>query len=184
MVERQARGPGDPARRERIAAVVASVVAEHGVEGLTHRRVAAVAQVPLGSTTYYFKTLDDLLEAGLKRAIEENTEDLSRWAARISDRRSLIDATTELITRRTTTERDRTVVHYELYVASLRRPGLRSMSASWVSAFIEVFAEKFDHTTARAAAAVIDGLILQTIVSGIPLADDELRQILKLSLGH
>jgi AcrR family transcriptional regulator len=41
------------------------VVAAKGVEGLTHGAVAAVAGIPLGSTTYHFASLDDLLAAAI-----------------------------------------------------------------------------------------------------------------------
>jgi len=51
----------DPDRRARIVRATLDVVAEHGVAGTTHRRVAAAADVPLGSMTYHFDSLDALL---------------------------------------------------------------------------------------------------------------------------
>ena len=62
------RGTADHERPRRIALAAIEVVADRGVEGLTHRRVAAVAGIPLGSTTYHFATLDDLLAAAIAEA--------------------------------------------------------------------------------------------------------------------
>src|SRR3954454_22150107 len=60
----------DPHRRDRIARAAITVVAERGIAGLGHRAVAAEADVPLGSTTYHFATLDDLLVAALRQSNE------------------------------------------------------------------------------------------------------------------
>ena len=49
----------DPGRRERIIDACLDVIAEHGVAGTSHRRVAAAARVPLGSMTYHFDGMDD-----------------------------------------------------------------------------------------------------------------------------
>lgn len=58
----------DPDRRQRIVDAAIRVVGAKGIAGLSHRSVAAEADVPLGSTTYHFKTLDDLLVAALRQA--------------------------------------------------------------------------------------------------------------------
>lgn len=56
----------DPDRRQRIIDAAIRVVAGRGIAGLSHRAVAAEADVPLGSTTYHFASLDDLLIAALR----------------------------------------------------------------------------------------------------------------------
>ncbi|MEV6184378.1 TetR family transcriptional regulator, partial [Streptomyces sp. NPDC052015] len=60
----------DPDRRQRIIDAAIRVVGDKGIAGLSHRSVAAEADVPLGSTTYHFKTLDDLMVAALRQANE------------------------------------------------------------------------------------------------------------------
>lgn len=60
----------DPDRRQRITDAAIRVVGEKGLAGLSHRSVAAEADVPLGSTTYHFKTLDELMVAALRQANE------------------------------------------------------------------------------------------------------------------
>src|SRR4029079_12258226 len=65
----------DPRRRDRIIEVCLDVIAEVGVAGVSHRRVAAAADVPLGSMTYHFTSMDELLR-----------EAFNRFARTVSDR--------------------------------------------------------------------------------------------------
>lgn len=60
----------DPERRGRIIDAAIRVVGAKGIAGLSHRSVAAEADVPLGSTTYHFASLDELLIAALRRSNE------------------------------------------------------------------------------------------------------------------
>ncbi len=53
----------DPHRKERIAQAALDVVAEGGLRAATHRTIAAGAGIPLGSVTYHFATLEDILVA-------------------------------------------------------------------------------------------------------------------------
>ena len=46
------------------------MIAEHGVAGTTHRLIAAAADVPLGSLTYHFSSLEDLRAQAFQRHAE------------------------------------------------------------------------------------------------------------------
>src|SRR5215813_1132900 len=70
----------EPSTREKLIEGVLAVIAEHGVEGLTHRRVGDAAGVPLGATTYYFASREDMLAAGMT-TLEER--DLRQAEARL-----------------------------------------------------------------------------------------------------
>ena len=55
------RAPRDPAgRRQAIIDAAANLIAREGSSKITNRRVAEEAGVPLGSTTQYFKSIDEL----------------------------------------------------------------------------------------------------------------------------
>lgn len=62
-----ARRPNDPQRRERILQATLETIAEHGINAVTHRKIATCADVPLGSMTYYFSGIDALLEEALRQ---------------------------------------------------------------------------------------------------------------------
>ena len=55
------RRANDPQRREKIVQATLDAVIAHGIHAVTHRKIATIAQVPLGSMTYYFSGIDELL---------------------------------------------------------------------------------------------------------------------------
>src|SRR5829696_8263821 len=65
-------------RREQILEAALRVIGRSGREAVTHRAVAEEADVPLGSTTYYFDSRDDLLGQALEHIARKETE---RYAA-------------------------------------------------------------------------------------------------------
>jgi DNA-binding transcriptional regulator YbjK len=179
---RRGRGPTDPDRRERIANAAIAVVAERGVEGVTHRAVAAAAGVPLGSTTYHFATLDDLLVVALQTAAEHNIARLREWERGLRPDTDLAAALADLVVRGLTEERAQTVVEYELYVAALHRPSLRRASMGWDDALVELFASRTDDVTGRLLAAAFCGLLMQALLSDPPPAHDEVEAIFHRAL--
>jgi DNA-binding transcriptional regulator YbjK len=176
---RRGRGPTDPDRREKIANAAIAVVAERGVEGVTHRAVAAAAGVPLGSTTYHFATLDDLLVVALRTAAEHNIGRLRAWARELPADADLPVALADLVVRGLTEERAQTVVEYELYVAALHRPSLRRASMGWDDALVELFASRTDAVTGRLLAATFCGLVMQALLADPPPARAEVDAIFR-----
>ncbi|MEU5853291.1 TetR/AcrR family transcriptional regulator [Saccharopolyspora shandongensis] len=173
----------DPARRERIARAAITVVAERGVEKLTHRAVAAAAGVPLGSTTYYFATLDDLLASALRQAAEDDVEHLRRWAGLLERGGDLAVALTDLVLHYLGPARAQTAVEHELYIASLHKPALRGVSQEWDTALAELFASYTDPSTGRALSVLFCGLLLQGIVRESVPSRDEIETIFRRVLG-
>src|ERR1700756_5692615 len=72
----ETRRPRGTARREALLDAVLRIVADVGVDAVTHRRVAEVAGLPLASTTYWFESKEHLLTAALERAAERDIERL------------------------------------------------------------------------------------------------------------
>lgn len=180
---RRPRGRNDPARRERIAAAAITVVAERGVEGLTHRAVAAAAEVPLGSTTYHFATLDDLLAVALHDAAENNIGQLRAWEAALPPDADFASAVTDLVMSYLGEERSRTIVEYELYVAALHRPGLRRAATAWDAALIELFGSRSDPVAGRLLAAAFCGLLMQAVLTDPPPDRREIDALFRRALA-
>jgi len=182
---RRPRGAGDPGRRDRIARAAIAVVAERGVEGLTHRAVAAAAGVPLGSTTYHFETLDDLLEMALETAAADNTRRMRDWAVRLPAGADLAGALAGLAVASLAGEdRANAIVEYELYVAALHRPRLRAASAAWDAELAELFAARTDPLTGRLLAATFCGLVMQGLVADPPPERDGTEALFRRALGE
>ncbi|MER5940781.1 TetR family transcriptional regulator [Streptomyces sp. NPDC001928] len=169
----------DPERRQRIIDAAIRVVGQKGIAGLSHRTVAAEADVPLGSTTYHFKTLDDLLVAALRQANEG-------FAKVIASRGGLQDPETDLAAELADwmgewLAGDRTGVEleYELYLAALRRPALRPVAAEWASDLAERLSHRTDPVTARALVALMDGICLQVLLTEAPYDEAYARDVLR-----
>jgi DNA-binding transcriptional regulator YbjK len=168
----------DPERRRRIIDAAIRVVGENGIAGLSHRTVAAEADVPLGSTTYHFKTLDDLMVAALRQAGEG-------FAKVIASRGGLEDPEADLATELAALmgewlAGDRTGVEleYELYLAALRRPALRPVAAEWAQDLADRLSRRTDAVTARALVALVDGICLQVLLAGGTYDEEYAREVL------
>ncbi|MEU1182695.1 TetR family transcriptional regulator [Streptomyces sp. NPDC005820] len=166
----------DPERRQRIIDAAIRVVGRKGLAGLTHRSVAAEADVPLGSTTYHFTTLDDLMTAALRQANEG-------FAKVVAARGALSDPQADLATELAAwlgewLAGDRTGVEleYELYLAALRRPALRPVAAEWADAMAALLTPRTDPLTARALVALMDGICLQVLLTDTPYDEEYARQ--------
>lgn len=78
--EKKVRSKRDPqGRRRAIAQAAAELLLFEGPKSVTHRSVAKKAQVPLGSTTQYFSSIDELKRAGydvISRGVERGYDEL------------------------------------------------------------------------------------------------------------
>jgi DNA-binding transcriptional regulator YbjK len=157
------------------------VVVDNGVEGLTHRAVAAVAGVPLGSTTYHFATLDDLLSAAIVEAKKATEIQIAAWAATLGPDSDLLESVVNYVMDTLTSNWGRMVVEHELYMAALRRPQLRVLSREWDEAFPAVLSQHTDAVRAHTVALVVDGMFVRAFIHGMPTrgeVEDALRLLL------
>ncbi|MFF3980260.1 TetR/AcrR family transcriptional regulator [Streptomyces sp. NPDC001828] len=168
----------DPDRRRRIIDAAIQVVAERGIAGLSHRTAAAEADVPLGSTTYHFKTLDELLVAALRQA-NEGFATAVRDCVRLDEPGAdLAVELARLMGEWLTGDRARAELEYELYLAALRRPALRPVAAEWTDSVAELLARHTDPVTARGLVAVMDGICLQALLTGGAYDEAQARDLL------
>ncbi|MFG3286857.1 TetR/AcrR family transcriptional regulator [Streptomyces sp. NPDC048111] len=156
----------DPDRRRRIIDAAIRVVGERGIAGLSHRSVAAEADVPLGSTTYHFATLDELLVAALRQANEGFAAAVRDCASLEAPGADLAVELARLMGEWLTGDRARAELEYELYLAALRRPALRPVAAEWTESLARLLGRHTDEVTARGLVAVMDGICLQSLLTG------------------
>jgi DNA-binding transcriptional regulator YbjK len=168
----------DPDRRQRIIDAAIRVVGAKGIGGLSHRSVAAEADVPLGSTTYHFKTLDELMVAALRQANEG-------FAKVIAARGALEDTGTDLASELAglagewlAGDRTEVELEYELYLAALRRPALRPVAAECGQDLADLIGRHTDPVTARALVALLDGIFLQVLLTGADYDEEYAREVL------
>lgn len=173
--------PRGAARRRELLEAAVRVIGRGGIAAVDHRAVAAEAGVPLGSTTYYFTSKDDMIARALEHVadreaarIEAQLEDglLDVPAGVLSER--LADAVVEIWAD------DDTILLalFELYLESARRPDLRPAAERWERAYRSLIRRTLEHLgapdseeRARLLCAGLDGLLLHHVASGGGLDD-------------
>ncbi|RJO75620.1 TetR family transcriptional regulator [Nocardia panacis] len=168
----------DPAGRRRlIVDTAAELIIERGGRALTHRLVAERAGVPLGSTTHYFATLDDLREEALHRLAQESAGWLARVRMAFTDRASAPAALAALLHDYL---RDTRVVHADHAIATeaLLDPELRALSLRWFDGLVEALTPHLGPTRATAVAVFVDGTSWHAALHDEPLSGDTLTDAL------
>lgn len=180
--KRRQRGPTDPDRRDRIARAAITVVAEQGIDALTHRKVAAAAEVPLGSTTYHFRTLDDLVAAALAEAAERSVAALRAWSEALPPDADLATELAGFVISSVGEKRQDTMAEYNLYALALIRPHLRQAAVDWDNALAEVLGELTDPLTGRMVGVLLCGLLMQAVLTSEPPARAGLEALISRAL--
>ena len=173
----------DPDRKSRLVDVTIGVIAEFGVAGTTHRRIATAADVPLGSLTYHFTGLDDLIQHAFARHAERMSPLYESHFEGLEKRGDLIDAVTDLIHGDAGADDRDWAVTYELYLAALRDPALRTVTESWMRRSRHVLERFIDPVTARGVDALIEGLVMHRMLSTAPATRADTRAIIERYLG-
>lgn len=163
---RRRRNPD--ARRQAIVRAAADLLAEGEGGDVTHRRVAERANVALGSTTYYFKTLDELRAAGLDLLLNEGEEALADIRRQAAEAPRSPEVLAELLLSYLT-DRDRIRTDAALYGAAVQRPQLHSLALRRLEGMVTLFTDWTDPATAWLLAALTHGVALR-----VTLGDESL----------
>lgn len=172
-------------RRRAILDAALRILGRDGPAGLTHRRVAREAGVPLAATTYYFSSKDDLLEEALRLFAGEEVARLEAQATAIVETgrltpADLAAALAAVLTQQLRDEGNQTIAKFEVYLEASRRPELRATAEHWIAAFtrlaesaLEQAGAKDPPAVARLLVAAVDGLMLQHLATSGPVPDVE-----------
>ncbi|WP_437612422.1 TetR/AcrR family transcriptional regulator [Erwinia sp. V71] len=152
------------ATQERIIRAAAAVIRRDGLQACTHRAVAQEAGVSLGTTTYQFRTLDELHNAVMQQAIEEFAVSTRSWLSV-----NAFQPPEEVLTRFvlwTLEQRNRLDTEYELFVAAVSRPLLRPCAMHWLHVHEALLVEylRLSRDQARAAVSVTDAWLMRGIL--------------------
>lgn len=137
----------DPERQQHIIDAALRVIASRGVAGTSHRVVAAEAHVPLGSMTYYFDGMHDLLHQAFDQFARAS---VLKFAARMQSA-STVDEACDAIAL--SIERDMLGnqrdlnINLEFYTLAARDLSFRDISDRWMSATQKVMGRFFDSET-------------------------------------
>ncbi|MBW3092959.1 TetR family transcriptional regulator [Bifidobacterium sp. 82T10] len=152
----------DPDRKSRIVDACLDVIAERGVAGTSHRVVAAKAGVPLGSMTYHFRGMADLLHQAFDRYAQQCIDVFAERMAAVpaGDRAAACEAIARHIEGDLLgTQRDLDI-NLEFYTLAARDPAYRDIAERWMAASRAQLERFFDKPTAALLDAMIEGLTL------------------------
>ncbi|MEX2195144.1 MAG: TetR family transcriptional regulator [Thermoleophilaceae bacterium] len=164
------RRPRGERRRHEILLAALRIVRERGTAAVTHRAVAEVADVPPATTTYYFDSIDELLEEALKLFVDEEVERLGHLAASLRSATVSPHTISELFAEELLrgNESGDNVAQFELYLEASRRPRLHEAAAACLRAYAE--AAEAALAAAGAARASEGARTFVALVDGLALA--------------
>lgn len=178
-------------KRDRIIADTAiDVLAKRGMRGLTHRAVDQEAGFPLGTTSYYFRTRQALLEAAGRRVLETFYEEYAALERRNAASAGLAEAVALLIRRGEGRSRSHMLARFELGLEASRNATIAQMLADIRTKAVEgtsrllrqVDPDISDHAVDIVNSMII-GVLFDRVTLGVPGADaDELAAYVVSSL--
>lgn len=175
------RGPSQQRSRDRREALLRAaldLIAEGGTKSVTHRAVAARADVPLASTTYYFESIQQLTEEALQLDVADRIVELHAIVTSFTGR-SAEDFAKQLVDGLVARRGNDLVAQYEVYLESSRNPALRRSVRVAMNAFQRVAANALAWLGAQQPeqaavmfVAMIDGFALHRLARPMPAAEE------------
>lgn len=156
------------------------VIATDGVAGASHRRIAGLAGVSLGTMTYHFDGIDDILAAAFSDFAARSATAFAGYFADARTPAQARAATVEMLAASSEPMRDpapivpenpaqvfrelgpggEIVLGSELYALAVRKPRFQAVLSSWIRQCRAVLADHFDADTTLMIDAFYEGLLL------------------------
>src|SRR5699024_9163214 len=116
----------------RIITAALELIAAEGVTGASHRKIAARADVPLGSMTYHFASMDELLREAFGQFARSVAARFERRLAAARDFGEAVEAVVDIIHEDVFATREDLVLTQELYALTARRPDFADVLDEWM----------------------------------------------------
>ncbi|AVV47774.1 TetR family transcriptional regulator [Streptomyces sp. P3] len=171
MDGRRARGQES---RRRLLEATLRVIAREGPAAVTHRAVAAEADVTKSLATYHFATVDELLTA----ALVESAEFYARQLAEDLPSDCSLGELAQHLTDAFNGHRAEWLGAYELFLHAARSPVLREAARMWVD-WGRGLARRYtdDPVAVDCFVSALDGFAMHALLSDEPLDVERLAGI-------
>jgi DNA-binding transcriptional regulator YbjK len=164
----------DPDRKTRILDATLDVLVEHGMAGTTHRHIAAQADVPLGSVTYHFANLADLQLQAFARYVEQQTAVFESAFDDVETHDQFVDVLVDFVHGGPARHRS-AILGFELHLAALRNPELRTLMHVWTKSSQKVLARHVGADDAARLDALLEGMIMHALLAIEPATREVTR---------
>lgn len=179
--------PDPQSRLDLIADAAIATLAAAGMRGLTHRAVDRAAGLPEGSTSYYLRTRQALLQAATERLAARDAAELAERPALRGDLgpERIAAAIAAIVAHWTGPGRERMLARYELALEANRRPELRRVFVAAgarfrtdAEAMLAAAGAADPPAQAPLLVAYLDGLIFDHLAGAgsLELGEDRLRE--------
>lgn len=162
-------------RRDAIIQAARELIALEGVDGVSHRKVAALAKVPLGSMTYHFTGREELIFEVFTRFADEVAARFYTTMQAAQNRDEAVEIIARMVSHGVASNADELVLTHELYALAARDPKYRAVTHAWMAKSRDAFELHFDPDTARFIDALVEGLsmhrALEKVDEGVGAAD-------------
>jgi DNA-binding transcriptional regulator YbjK len=168
--------------RERIVEAAIDLIIKEGAASVSYRRVAEALDMVRSGPSYYFPTIDELIEVAQTTLFDRAR---ARYRAGLGsvdpagiDEDRLLDLTTAIYYREALEFGSENVGHYSVWIRAAQHPPLRPAVASSILSFhhawsrrIAVIGGTTGETTALRMQALFIGKLIRTIVGSAAAAD-------------
>ena len=158
-----------------------TVASEFGVKGITHRRVAAAAEVALGSLSYHYENIDELMFEAFAEWVTRMTSRFRPMFDAATDQESLVAAVLHHLDVMYGNPRDR-ILLFEIYAQSVRDPAYHRLVEDWSVSTREALQRLYSAETSQRLEAVWEGIGVQLVMGGSLSSAEEAEPLIRLVL--
>lgn len=157
--------PKGERRRYALISAAAELLCEGGFEAVRHRAVARRAKLPLASTTYYFSSLDDLVQKAVEYLAAVETAQLRVRVDALPRRRRGTEATADVLVDLLVGDLDgegtseQLISRYERYIACARQPDLREVQRRLLQQRVEAVGEAMSRSGRNVRVELVTALV-------------------------
>jgi DNA-binding transcriptional regulator YbjK len=163
--------PDPEKRRRQIVLAAAELIVEQGSTEFTHRQIAARAQIPVGSTTQYFATLDDIRLAAVQHLADKIDDDIAEFQKALESHGPSAVAFADKYLPQL---HDRQTVRAEtaLICAAVTNQDLRVHALRWFEGLVEALEPHIGKDRATAVGIFADGVTVHAALNDTPIDRD------------
>ena len=179
--------PKGERRRSALVRAAAELLCQGGFEAVTHRAVADRAGLPLASTTYYFSSLEELIETAVEYLGTAEAAQLRDRVNALPRRRRGAEAAADLLVDLLAGEpnREQLISRYERYIACARHPAMRGVERRLLKQRVDAVGEAMARSGRRARPDMMTALLYSVdgaVVSALVDDQDGPRESVRATL--
>jgi DNA-binding transcriptional regulator YbjK len=159
------------------------VASEYGVKGVTHRRVAAAASVALGSASYHYENIDELMYEAFAGWVQRQTDRFMPLFREAVDEDSLVAALLNLLSVMYGEEKDR-ILLFEIYAHSVRDPAYHKLVQNWSVSTRAELSRLCSSEIAQQLEAAWEGIGVQLVLGGSVASEKDAEPMFRLILSQ